>query len=145
MEFSVFSFWFRAVQDARENPYAFNPVSPKFLNHRHHNPSRLLAYRGCYESPPPLSVTGQSLNGALAVVHSLHFRFHSSSPGSLRSTTLPLSLLGPVDCNFGDGADILAQNVPNPASSLPGDDGLHILLLAPCQQCFSDDGFFSSF
>ena len=27
-----------------------------------------------------------------AVVHGLHFRFHSSSPGYLRSTTIPLSL-----------------------------------------------------
>ena len=33
-----------------------------------------------------------SLDDAQAVVHVLHFRFQSSSPGCLRSTTLPLSL-----------------------------------------------------
>ena len=60
-----------------------------------------------------------------------HVRFHSSSPDCLQSTTLPLSLWGPADCNFADGVGILAQHVPNPASLLPGYDGLHILLLAP--------------
>ena len=85
------------------------------------------------EAPPPLSVTGQPLDGAPAVVHLLHFRFHSSSPGCLWSTMLLLSLWGPVDCNFGDGVGLLAQHRPNPAPSLPGDEGLHnILLLAPC-------------
>ena len=33
---------------------------------------------------------------------------------------------------FVMGVGILAQHVPKPATSLPGDDGLHILLLAPC-------------
>ena len=49
------------------------------------------------------------------MVHLLHFRFHSSSPGCLRSTTLSLSLWGPVDCNFGDGVGTIAQHVSNPA------------------------------
>ena len=84
------------------------------------------------KAPPPLSVTGQPLDGTPAVVHVLHFRFHSSSPGCLRSTKFLLSLWGPMDCNFGDGVGILVQHVPNPAPSLPGDDGLHILLLALC-------------
>ena len=79
-----------------------------------------------------MSVFGQPLDGAPAVLQVLHFRFHSSSPGCLRSTSLLLSLLGLVDCKFGDGVGILAQDVPNPAPSLPGNDGLHILLLAPC-------------
>ena len=30
-------------------------------------------------------------------------------------------LWGPVDCNFGDGVGVLAQHVPNPTPSLPGD------------------------
>ena len=47
-------------------------------------------------------------------------------------TTLLLSLLDVEDCNFGDGVGILAQLVPNPAPSLPGDDSLQILLLAQC-------------
>ena len=68
---------------------------------------------------------------APAEVHVLHFRFHSSLPGCLWSSILPLSLWGPVECNFGDGVGVLAQHVPNPVPSLPGDDGLHILLLAP--------------
>ena len=88
--------------------------------------------QGSDKAPPPLSVTGKPLDGAPAVVHVLHFRFHSSPPGCLWSTTLLPSLWGPVDCNFGDGAGILAQHVPNPAQLLPGDDGLHNLLLAPC-------------
>ena len=79
-----------------------------------------------------MPVTGRPLDGVPAVVHGLQFRFHSSSPGCLQSTMLPLSLWGPVNCNFGDGIDILAQHVPNPAPSLPSDNGLHILLLAPC-------------
>ena len=83
------------------------------------------------KAPPPLSVTGQPLHGALAVGHPLHFRFHSSSPGCLQSTTLPRSLWGPVFCTFGDGVGILEQHVPNPEPSLPGNDGLRILLLAP--------------
>ena len=74
---------------------------------------------------PLLSVTCQPLDGAPAVVHVLHFLFHSSSLGCLQSTTLPLSLRGPVDCNFGKGVDTLAQHMPNPAPSLAGDDGLH--------------------
>ena len=44
---------------------------------------------------------------------------------------LPLSLSSPVDYNFGDGAGILAQHIPNSVPSLPGDGGLHLLLLAP--------------
>ena len=79
-----------------------------------------------------MSVTCQPLDGAPAVIHVLHFCFHSSSPGCLWSTALLLSLWGPVDCNFGDGVGILAQHVPNPAPSLPGADGLYIFLLAPC-------------
>ena len=79
-----------------------------------------------------MSVTCQPLDGAPAVIHVLHFCFHSFSPGCLRSTTLPLSLWGPVDWNFGDGVGILVQHMPNPAPSLPGDDGLHFPLLAPC-------------
>ena len=35
-----------------------------------------------------------------------------------------------MDCNFGDGVDILAQLLPNPGPSLPADDGLHIYPLA---------------
>ena len=136
--------------------------------------------KGSTEAPPPLPVTGQPLDGAPAVVHVLHFRFHSSSPGCLHSsspgclnssspgclhssspgclhssspgclhssspgclhssspgclgsTTPLLSLWGPVDFNFGDGVGILAQHMHNPAPSLPGYGGLHILLLAPC-------------
>ena len=34
------------------------------------------------EAPPPLSVTGQPLEGAPAVVNLLHFRFHSSNAGN---------------------------------------------------------------
>ena len=85
---------------------------------------------GTNKAPPPLSVTGQPLDGAPAEVHVLHFRFHSSLPGCLWSSIHPLSLWGPVDCKFGDGVSVLAQQVPNPAPSLSGDDGLHILLLA---------------
>ena len=44
---------------------------------------------GSNKAPPPLSVTGQPLDGAPAVVHLLHVHFHISSPGSLQSTTLP--------------------------------------------------------
>ena len=84
------------------------------------------------KAPPPLSVTGQPLDGTPAVIHVLQFRFQSSSPGCLRLTTLLLSLWDPVDCNSGDEVGIFAQYVPNPAPSLPGDDGLHILLLTPC-------------
>ena len=51
---------------------------------------------GSDEAPPPLSVTGQPPDGVPAVVHVLQFRFHSCSPGCLRSTTLPLSLWGSV-------------------------------------------------
>ena len=47
---------------------------------------------GSDEAPLPLCVTGQPLDGAPAVVHVLHCCFHSSSPGCLWSTTLPLSL-----------------------------------------------------
>ena len=74
----------------------------------------------------------QPMDGAPAVVHVLHFHVYSSSPGCLQSATLPLSLWGPVECNFGDGVGIHAQPVPKPAPLLPSDDGLHILLLAPC-------------
>ena len=88
--------------------------------------------QGSNKAPPPVSVTGQPLDGAQAVVHLLHFHFHSSLPGYLWSTTLPHSFWGPVDHNFGDGVGILVQHLPNPAPSLPGDDGLHTLLLTPC-------------
>ena len=88
--------------------------------------------RGQHEAPPPLSVTGQPLDGAPAVVHVLQFCFHSSSPGCLWSTMLPLSLWGPVDCNFSDGVGILMQHVPNPVPLLSGDDGLRVVLQAPC-------------
>ena len=88
--------------------------------------------QGNNEAPPPLSVTDQPPDGAPAVVHVHYFCFHSSSPGGFRMTTLLLSLLDVEDCNFGDGVGILAQLVPNPAPSLPGDDSLQILLLAQC-------------
>ena len=52
---------------------------------------------GSNEASPPLPVTGQSLDGAPAVVHVLHFRFHGSPPGCLRSTTLPLTLWSPAE------------------------------------------------
>ena len=87
---------------------------------------------GSNKAPPSQSVTGLPLDGAPAVVYVLQFHFHSSSSGCLRSITLPLSLWAQVDCNFSDGDGILAQHLPNPAPSLPGDDGLHILLLASC-------------
>ena len=45
-----------------------------------------------------------------------------------------------MDCNFGDGVGILAQHVPNPAPSLPCDDGLRILLLASCEEVTVGDG-----
>ena len=57
------------------------------------------------------------------MVHVLHFGFHSSSSGCLRSTTLLLTLWGPVDCNFGDGVGILTQHVPNPVPLLSGYGG----------------------
>ena len=38
-------------------------------------PSRQLAYRAAHKAPPPLSVTGQPLDGAPAVVHILHLHF----------------------------------------------------------------------
>ena len=38
------------------------------------------------------------------------------------------------------GVGILAQHVPNPAPPLPGDDGLHILLLASCEEVTVGDG-----
>ena len=78
------------------------------------------------------------MDGTPAVV--LQIRFHRSSPGCLRLTTLPLSLWGQVDCNFGDGVGILAQHVPNPAPPLPSDDGLHIVLLAPRSAVTVGDG-----
>ena len=53
---------------------------------------------------------------------------------------LPLSLWGPVDCNFCDVGGILGQHVPHPVPSLLGDDGLRILLLAPCQEVTVGDG-----
>ena len=65
---------------------------------------------GSNEAPSPLSVTGQPLDGATVVVHVFHFRFHSSSPGCHRSTTLPRFLWGPVDCNFGDGVAIASYS-----------------------------------
>ena len=68
-----------------------------------------------------MPVTGHPLDGASAVVHLLHICFHSSSPGYLWSTMLPLSLWGPLDCNFGDGVGILVQHVLYPAPSLSGD------------------------
>ena len=92
----------------------------------------LAGVQGCNEAPPPLTVIGQSLDGAPALVHVLNFSFHSSSPSCCWSTTLLLSLWGLVDCSFGDGVGILVQHMPDPAPLLPGDDGLHILLLAPC-------------
>ena len=39
------------------------------------------------ETPPFLSLTGQPLDGAPALVHCLHFRVHCSSPGSVHSGT----------------------------------------------------------
>ena len=88
--------------------------------------------QGSNQAPPPLSVTGQPLDGAQALVYGLHVRFHSISSGYLRLTTLSLSRWGPVDCNFSDGIGILVQHMPNPLPWLPGDDGLHILFLALC-------------
>ena len=112
------------------------------ISHHHHRhyPSHQLGYRAAMKLLHPLSVTGQPLDGAPAVVLVLHFRFHSSSPGCLWSTTLLLSLWGPVDFNFGDGVGILAQHMHNPAPSLPGYGGLHILLLAPCSEVTAGDG-----
>ena len=51
-----------------------------------------------------------------------------------------LSLWDLVDCNFSDGVSILAQHAPNLAPSLPGDDGLHRLSLAPCYEVTVGDG-----
>ena len=51
-----------------------------------------------------------------------------------------LSLWGPVDCTFVDGVGFLAQHLPHPAQLLPGDDGLHVLLLAPCYEVTVGDG-----
>ena len=45
-----------------------------------------------------------------------------------------------MDYNFGDGVGILVQHVPNPVPSLPGDDGLNILLLAPRYDVTVRDG-----
>ena len=53
---------------------------------------------------------------------------------------LPPSFWGPVDCNFGDGVGILAQHAPSPAPSFPGDDGLHVFLLAQCHEATIGDG-----
>ena len=66
---------------ARDHPLSFYSVI-------HYYPSCQLVYRGSNKAPPPLSATGQPLGGAPAVVHVLHFRFHSSSPGCFQSTTL---------------------------------------------------------
>ena len=68
-----------------------------------------------------MSVTVQPLDGAPAVSH------------------VP-SLWSQVDCNFGDGVGILVQHVSSPAPSLPNNDGLHILLLAPCSEDTVGDG-----
>ena len=45
-----------------------------------------------------------------------------------------------MDCNFSGGVGILAQLVSNLASSLPGDGGLHILLLGLCLEVTVGDG-----
>ena len=50
------------------------------------------------------------------------------------------SLWDPVDCNVSDEVGIVAQLVPKLAPSLSGDDGLHILLLAPCEEVTVGDG-----
>ena len=93
--------------------------------------------QGSSEAPPPLSVSVQPLDGASVEVHVL--QLHSSSPGCLQLTMLPLSRWA-VDCSFGDGVGILVQHVPNPGPSLPGDGGLHILLLALCWEVMAGNG-----
>ena len=68
--------------------------------HHPHYPSRQLACRTATKLlHPRLSLASLWMVPQLCVVHVLHFSFHSSSPGCLQSTTLPLPLFlwGPVD------------------------------------------------
>ena len=58
-------------------------------------PSRQLAYRAVTKLlHPRLSLANPLDGGAPAVVNPFYFRFYSSSPGCLRSTTLPHFPLG---------------------------------------------------
>ena len=104
-------------------------------------PSHQLAYRAATKLLHPcLSLASLWMMIQLSFFVIISIRFHSSSPGCLRSTMLHLSLWGSADCNFGNGVDILAQHVRNPGPLLPDDDGLHILLLAPCSEVTVGDG-----
>ena len=101
------------------------------VHHQHHHyPSRLLTYRAAMKLLYPcLSLA------SLWMVPQLWFIFFISASTVLQQVVFGrphlFSFWGPVDCNFGDGVGILMQHVPNPVPSLPGGDGLHILLLAP--------------
>ena len=59
------------------------------------------------------------------MVPQLGFMIFTSAPTVFRQVAFGRVVIG-------DGVGILAQHVPNPAPSFPGDDGLHMLLLGPC-------------
>ena len=83
--------WHRHVQDSKSMS-----LRRYLLNYC---PSRSLPYRAATKVLNP-SVTDQPLDGATTMDHGLYFCFQSSSPGFLWSTTLPLSLWGPMDATF---------------------------------------------
>ena len=93
--------------------------------HHPHYPSCLLAYSEVTKLLHPcLSLA------SLWMVPQLWFMFISASIVLHQVVFDWPCFCFPSDCNFGDS--ILAQNTPRPVPSLPGDDGLRILLLALC-------------
>ena len=93
--------------------------------HHPHYPSCLLAYSEVTKLLHPcLSLA------SLWMVPQLWFMFISASIVLHQVVFDWPCFCFPSDCNFGDS--ILAQHTPRPVPSLPGDDGLRILLLALC-------------
>ena len=114
---------------SRASNHILTSCQPYRVHHHRHYLSCQLAYRAATKLLHPcLSLA------SLWRVPQLWFMFFISASTVLHRvvSTLPLSLWSPVDCNFGDGVGIHVQHVLDPAPSLSGDGGLHILLLALC-------------
>ena len=76
-----------------------------------------------------MSVLCQPLNGPPGMIEGLQLRFHSPTPGDLRSSSLTFPLWCPAKGCAGDVALLPSHDMSDPFPSSSHNDGTHIVLV----------------
>ena len=87
-----------------------------------------------------MSVLCQPLNGLPGMIEGLQLRFHSPTPGDLRSSSLTFPLWCPAKGCAGDVALLPSHDMSDPFPSSSHNDGTHIVLVTASKKFLVGDG-----